>query len=287
MGAPFARTLGLEIMADSTQSFRAFERAGWEDSQVVELYEEHFSRITTQSIGALLDAAGVRGETRVLDVGTGPGYVAGAAAQRGADAVGIDFSAALVEAAKNRYPAIRFEQADAEALPFEAGTFEAVVNSFGICHVPRPDVALREAFRVLKPGGRVAFTVFDVPERAVAFGAVYAAIRDHGTLDVGLPAGPNYFLFSDPDYSRKALLETGFSSPTFRQVPQVWRVTDPDDVFEIIAKGSVRAAATLRAQSPSALAAIKAAIRKTVSAYKHGESYDVPVPAVLAAAVKE
>jgi ubiquinone/menaquinone biosynthesis C-methylase UbiE len=285
-GSPF-HSLSLDVMVDSSRSFRDFERAGWEDAQVVELYEQHLSRITTQSIGALLDAANVRSETRVLDVGTGPGYVAGAAAQRGANAVGIDFSAALVERARNRYPAIRFEQADAEALPFEASTFDAVVNGFGICHVPRPDVALREAFRVLNPGGRIAFTVFDLPERAVAFGAVYAAVRAHGILDVGLPAGPSYFLFSDPDYSRKALLDAGFSSPTFRQVPQVWRVTDPDQVFEIIANGSVRAAATLRAQSSSARASIKASIRNTVSAYKCGENFDVPAPAVLAAAIKE
>ena len=273
-------------MANSDQSFRDFERAGWEDARVVELYEQHLSRITVQSIGALLDAAEVSGSTRVLDVGTGPGYVAGAATERGADAVGIDFSGALIEAARNRYPAIRFEQADAEDLPFEAATFDAVVNGFGICHFPRPEVALREAFRVLKHGGRIAFTVFDAPERTVAFGAIYAAIRAHGTADVGLPAGPNYFLFSDPDYSRKALLDAGFSSPTFRQVPQTWRVTDPDDVFEIIDKGSVRAAATLRAQSPSARAAIKASLRNTISAYKNGEYFDIPAPAVLAAAVK-
>ena len=274
-------------MADPSQLFRDFELAGWENARVVELYEQHLSRITVQSIDALLDAAEIRGGTRVLDVGTGPGYVAGAAAKRGANPVGIDFSGALIEAARNRYPAISFEQADAEDLPFESATFDAVVNGFGICHVPRPEVALREAFRVLKHGGRIAFTVFDSPERAVAFGAVYAAVRAHGTVDVGLPAGPNYFLFSDPDFSRKALLEAGFSSPTFRQVPQTWRVTDPDHVFEIIDQGSVRAAATLRAQSPSARAAIKASIRNTISAYKNGEYFDIPAPAVLAAATKE
>ena len=274
-------------MADPSQLFRDFELAGWENARVVELYEQHLSCITVQSIGALLDAAEIRGGTRVLDVGTGPGYVAGAAAKRGANPVGIDFSGALIEAARNRYPAISFEQADAEDLPFESATFDAVVNGFGICHVPRPEVALREAFRVLKHGGRIAFTVFDSPERAVAFGAVYAAVRAHGTVDVGLPAGPNYFLFSDPDFSRKALLEAGFSSPTFRQVPQTWRVTDPDHVFEIIDQGSVRAAATLRAQSPSARAAIKASIRNTISAYKNGEYFDIPAPAVLAAATKE
>jgi SAM-dependent methyltransferase len=188
--------------------------------------------------------------------------------------------------ARERYPTVRFEQADAEALPFDPETFDAVVNGFGLCHLPNPDVALREAFRVLKRGGRVAFTVWDAPERAVAFGAVYAAVRAHGSLDVGLPAGPNFFLFSDPEQSTKALLNAGFVSPSCRQVPQVWRVSDPDTVFQVITEGSVRAAATLRAQNPAAREAIKAALRDTVAACKRGDYFEVPMPAVLATAVK-
>jgi len=188
--------------------------------------------------------------------------------------------------ARERYPAVRFEQADAEALPFDPDTFDAVVNAFGMCHFPNPEVALREAFRVLKRGGRVAFTVWDTPEKAVGLGAVYAAIRAHGSMDVGLPAGPNFFLFSDPVQSTKALLTAGFVSPSCRQIPQVWRVSDPDEIFEVVANGTVRAAATLRAQSPGAREAIKAAMRDTVTAYKRGEDFEVPTPAVLATAVK-
>jgi ubiquinone/menaquinone biosynthesis C-methylase UbiE len=271
-------------MANSGQSFQEFERAGWEDSGVVTKYHEHLSDVTTQSVEPLLDASGIRSGSRVLDVATGAGYIAGAAAQRGADAIGIDFSLAQVRMARERYPTVRFEQADAEALPFDSDTFDAVVNGFGMCHLPNPEVALREAFRILKRGGRMAFTVWDMPERAVAFGAVYAAVRAHGSMDVGLPAGPNFF--SDPEQSRKALLNAGFVSPSCRQVPQMWRVSDPDKIFEVITEGSVRAAATLRAQSPSAREAIKAAMRDTFTAYRSGDSFAVPAPAVLAAAVK-
>lgn len=272
--------------ANSGQSFREFEQAGWEDSKVVAEYHEHLSGLTNQSVDALLEAAAIRSGSRVLDVATGAGYVAGVAAQRGADVTGIDFSAAQVRMARQRYPTVRFKQADAEALPFDPDTFDAVVNAFGMCHFPNPEVSLREAFRVLKRSGRIAFTVWDTPERAVGFGAVYAAIRAHGSMDVGLPAGPNFFLFSDPEQSAKALLKAGFISPSCRQVPQVWRVSDPDEVFEVVTKGTVRAAATLRAQSPRAREAIKAALRAAITAYKHGEYFEVPTPAVLATAVK-
>ena len=79
-------------MANFSQSFQEFERAGWEDSGVVAKYHEHVSDVTTQSVEALLDAAGVGNGSRVLDVATGAGYIAGAAAQRGAEAIRIDFS---------------------------------------------------------------------------------------------------------------------------------------------------------------------------------------------------
>ena len=125
-------------MANSDRSFREFEQAGWENAGVVANYHEHLSGVTTQSVEALLDAAGIRGGSRVLDVATGAGYIAGAAAQRGADAIAIDFSAAQVRMARDRYPTVRFEQADAEALPFDPQSFDAVVNGFGMCHLPEP-----------------------------------------------------------------------------------------------------------------------------------------------------
>lgn len=267
-------------------SFHEFEQAGWEDPTVAGTYDEHLSRVTTQSVEALLDGAGVREGSRVLDVATGAGYVAVAAAARGARATGIDFSATQVRMASERNPDVRFEHGDAEALPFEPDSFDAVVSGFGMCHLPDPDRALREAFRVLRAGGRIAFTVWAPPERAVAIGALYAAVRAHGRLDTGLPVGPNFFLFSDPEPCARALTSAGFASPSYREVPQFWRVTDPDDLFDVIARGTVRAAATLRAQSPEARQVIREAMREVVAGYGVGDHYEVPAPAVLATAVK-
>lgn len=269
-----------------TPSFSDFELAGWEDEATANAYDRHLSAVTTQSIDALLDAADVRRGHRVLDVATGAGYVAAAVASRGGRPTGIDFSATQVRLARQRYPDIAFEQADAEALPAEDASFDAVVNAFGMCHLPDPDRALREAFRVLKSGGRIAFAVWDVPERAVGFGAVYAAIRQHGSLDVGLPVGPNFFLFSEPETSAKALRAAGFEAAACRVVPQVWRLSSADELFDIVCSGTVRASATLRAQAPDARNAIRAAVRDAVSAYGRDGGFDVPMPALVASAVK-
>jgi ubiquinone/menaquinone biosynthesis C-methylase UbiE len=274
-------------MTASGISFSDFERDGWEDAATVARYDEHLSIVTTQSIAVLLDSAAVRAGSRVLDVATGAGYLAAAALRYGADPVGIDFSAAQVRLARERHPTVRFEQADAEALPFESGTFDAVVSAFGICHLPNPDQFLREAHRVLNRGGRVAFSVWDVPERAIGIGAVYGAIQAHGSMDIGLPTGPNFFLFSDPEQSIEALSRAGFVSPSVRQAPQVWRIADPDKLFDMIAGSSVRAGATLRAQSKVASEAIRTALREKVSEYKCGAHFEIPMPAVIATAIKQ
>jgi len=273
-------------MVEPTQSFREFEVAGWQDTSVCSNYDHHLSALTTQAIGALLDAAGIQRGTRVLDVATGAGYAAAAAAERGADATGVDFSASQVTLARTRNPKLRFEQSDADALPFPAESFDSVVSNFGMCHFPDPNAAMREAFRVLTPAGRVAFTVWSTPEKAVGFGAIYGAVRAHGSLDVGLPAGPNFFLFSDPEQCRRVLIEAGFHAPLVSEIKQVWRVSAPEQVFDIILQGSVRAAAMLRGQTPEARAAIRSTVRDTISAYRKGPSYEVPMPAVLATAAK-
>lgn len=259
-------------------NFREFEHAGWE--KLPARYHDAFGALTTQTIGPLLDAAGARKGIRLLDVASGPGYVAAGAAERGARVTGLDFAAAMVAEAKRRYPHIEFREGDAEALPFPDKTYDAVTMNFGMLHLGQPDKAMREAQRVLRPGGRFAFTVWAKPDEARGFGIVLEAIEKHGDMKVAIPPGPPFFRFSDADECKRALTAAGFAKPQVRTVPQTWRLGSREALWEYLTGSTVRTGALLRAQTPQALAAI----RQEVIAASQSE---LPMPAVLASATKE
>jgi SAM-dependent methyltransferase len=265
-------------------SFHAFEQSGWQ--RAADRYGDAFGGLTRQTIPSLLQAAGVKPGTRLLDVASGPGYVAAAATAAGARAVGIDFSSAMVSLAARLYPDIPFHEGDAESLAFADGSFDAVAINFGVLHLARPDAALAEARRVLVAGGRCAFTVWAKPELSVGFGIVLGAIERHGRMDVPLPEGPPFFRFSDPDEATRSLAAAGFVDSRVEQIPIVWRVDSGEAVYDAFAEGAVRTAALLRAQTPEALAAIRRAIAGGVEAYRRGPTIEIPMAAVLSSGAR-
>ncbi len=88
--------------------------------------------------------------------------------------------------------------------------FDAVTINFGVLHLARPELALAEAYRVLKPNGRLAFTVWAPPPASRAFGLILDNVRRLGNPDVPLPAGPPFFQYSDPTVARQRLEAVGF-----------------------------------------------------------------------------
>jgi len=101
---------------------------------------------------------------RVLDVACGTGVVAITAARRGAKASGLDLTPALIERARQNAGIaavdVDFVEGDAEALPYPDASFDVVLSQYGHMFAPRPAVAVREMLRVLKAGGRIAFSTW-------------------------------------------------------------------------------------------------------------------------------
>jgi SAM-dependent methyltransferase len=103
-----------------------------------------------------VELAGIGPGDRVLDVACGTGNAALIAAERGAQAVGVDFEPALLDIARERAPHVDFREGDVAALPAEDGEFTAVVSVFGVMYAPDHEAAAREVARVAKPVARVA-----------------------------------------------------------------------------------------------------------------------------------
>lgn len=222
----------------------------------------------------------------MLDVASGPGYAAGAAAGRGGEATGVDFSSEQVAAARRHYPQANFQEGDAEALDFDDDSFDAVVSNFGMLHFPEPERAMAEAHRVVRSGGRFGFTVWSMPDKAIGFGIILGAIQTHGDMDVPLPPGPSFFRFSDAEECRRCLSKAEFRDLEVDEVAMTWTLPSAEALVTVAHEGTVRTAALLAAQTPEALEAIGAAVIEGARGYANNGRVEIPMSAVLATARK-
>lgn len=220
-------------------------------------YEDLAGRMTRQAVAATLDAADVRNGTNLLDVASGPGYVTVAARQRGARPTGIDFSPDMVAASRAAHPGIRFEQGDAEALPFADASFDAVTCAFGMLHFARPGRALVEAWRVLRPGGRIAFTVWRTPPKGSLFGTIGEAIQKGMVMPAEMPTGPSPYMLGDPMVCTAIMDAARFTVLRIDDAPLVFPLKTSGEVFEFLLKCSPRGAYIYRQQPAEARAAIE------------------------------
>lgn len=266
------------------EKFRSFELAGWQE--IPAGYHDAFGPLTAQAIEPLLDAVRLKKGMTFLDIASGPGYVAAAAAKRGATVLGVDFSAAMLAHAQQLQHGVEFREGDAEALPCGNGLFDAAAMNFGILHLGQPEKALLEAHRVLRAGGRFAFSVWASPEQTIGFGIVLRAVELHGEPRVELPEGPPFFRYSDPEECQRGLIVAGFDSPSMTKVQQTWRLPAGDGLFNAMKDSTVRTAGLLRAQKPSVLEKIRDEMRSALVKYTKGDVVELPMPAWVASGVK-
>jgi ubiquinone/menaquinone biosynthesis C-methylase UbiE len=261
--------------------FKAFEAEGW--GARAETYGDLLGSMTARIAEPLLDAAGVRHDMRVLDVATGPGYAAERAAARGAHPVGIDIADGMLAVARRRRPEIEFLWADAEELPFEDASFDAVVGGFVLNHLPHADRALREAVRVVTRGGGVAFSVWDRPERNRLNGVFADALADVGIQDpVDFEQGPDPYRFSD-DADFEALLgEAGLDDAQTETLSLGLTVPDTDTLWDGFMGSSVRMRAVIDAQPDDVRRRIREAYEHRVEAHRHPDGLELPVVVKLA-----
>jgi SAM-dependent methyltransferase len=142
---------------DALAKFKEAQKQGWAHFAPLEVW-------TIPAAARLVRHAGVRAGQRVLDVACGTGVVAITAARLGARVTGLDLTPELLERAHENSRVANVEidwhEGDVEKLPFNDTAFDVVLSQYGHMFAPRPDVAIAEMLRVLKPGGTIAFSTW-------------------------------------------------------------------------------------------------------------------------------
>ena len=154
IASPAANHQSLEPGTADLDAVKARQRGAWSSGDYAVV------GTTLQIVGEdLCEALDIRAGQRVLDVAAGNGNASLAAARRWCDVVATDYVPALLDRARERAAAerlnIEFREADAEALPFDAGSFDVVVSTFGVMFTPDQEKAAAELIRVCRPGGKI------------------------------------------------------------------------------------------------------------------------------------
>lgn len=142
---------------DALAQFKEAQKQSW-------VHFTPFEAITTPAAACLVKHAAIAAAMKVLDVACGTGVVAITAARLGATVTALDLTPQLLDRAKENarlaQVQVEWHEGDVEHLPFADGQFDAVLSQFGHMFAPRPEVAIAEMLRVLKPGGTIAFSTW-------------------------------------------------------------------------------------------------------------------------------
>ena len=236
---------------DPFEAFKANQKLGWAHFAPLEA-------ITTPSAARLVKRAGILPGQRVLDVACGTGVVSVTAARLGAHVTGLDLTPELLQRARENSGIAAIEidwhEGDVEKLPFADVSFDAVLSQFGHIFAPRPEVAIAEMLRVLKPGGTIAFSTWP-PELFI--GRMFALVSAYmPPPPPGVSPPP---LWGDPNIVRQRL-GAAVKGIVFDRATMLVSALSPQHhraVTERTAGPMVKLVESLTASDPAKLAAFR------------------------------
>jgi SAM-dependent methyltransferase len=203
--------------------------------------------------------------------------------------VGLDVAHEMVAVARARHPELDFRQGDAQRLVFADESLDAVVGNFAILHFGRPEQAVAEFVRVLKPAGAAALSTWNTPDWMRMIGVFLDAANEVGAVPLPhLPAGPPFFRFADESESTRLLRDAGLGEVSVRTFAYRHRFSSPDDLWEAMRSSTVRMRALVFEQPAQVLAAIRAAFDRRVAEYATDDGgLDMPISVKVVAGFRE
>lgn len=160
----------------------------------------------------MAELAGLEADDEVLDVACGTGVLSIAAKRIAGSVTGLDLNPGMLTVANEKAPGIEWHQGNAESLPFDDESFDVVMSQFGLMLFESPETALREMWRVLRPGGRLHVAVFDSLDQLPAYATAADVYEQVAGPDIG---NALRFPFSMGDVAelKRLLQRAGMSDP--------------------------------------------------------------------------
>jgi ubiquinone/menaquinone biosynthesis C-methylase UbiE len=196
-------------------------------------------------------------------------------------AIITDFAPEMVAAARRRAEEVgvknaEFRVLDAERMDLETDSVDGVLCRWGYMLMINPAAAFAETRRVLRPGGRLAFSVFAVPERNPWASLVGRVLVTQGHIPPPDPEAPSIFAMADPGRIRGLVVGAGFAEPEIEEFSFSWTFADYDDYWRFLTEVAGAIASVLQSLPPEVQAQAREQVHEAAEPFRSGEGYDLP-----------
>jgi ubiquinone/menaquinone biosynthesis C-methylase UbiE len=190
-----------------------------------------------------------------------------------------DFAPEMVAAARRRAEEVgvknaEFRVLDAEQMDLEPDSVDGVLCRWGYMLMVDPAAAFAETRRVLRSGGRLAFSVFGAPERNPWASLVGRVLVRQGHIPPPDPEAPGIFAMADPRRIRELVVGAGFAEPEIEEVSFRWILADQDDYWRLLTEVAGAISPVLRSLPPETQSAVREQVHEAARSFHSGEGYD-------------
>ena len=192
-----------------------------------------------------------------------------------------DFTPEMLVGARRRAEELGVQNAefrvlDAERMDLETDSVDGVLCRWGYMLMIDPPAAFAETRRVLRPGGRLAFSVWAARERNPALSLVGRVLESQGHIAPPEPEAPGAFAMSDPGRTRELVVGAGFAEPEIEEVSFRWSFADQEAYWRYLTQTSASASPVLRSLSPEVQNTVREQVHEAARPFHSGQGYDFP-----------